>query len=68
MARRETWEYPSLEWIHRVREEQYRKTKHLPVGAWLRPVDPDKASEACRRLGLKVRVSRGKKKPSRQRA
>ncbi len=25
----ETWDYKSLEWIHRVREENYNKTKNL---------------------------------------
>jgi len=32
---RKKWEYASLEWIHRVREEAYRKTKELPLEAWL---------------------------------
>lgn len=25
----ETWDYKSLEWIHKVREENYDKTKNL---------------------------------------
>jgi len=59
---RKKWEYASLEWIHRVREEAYRKTKELPLEAWLRPADPEKAARACRRLGLRVRVAPTKKK------
>ena len=59
---RKRWEYASLEWIHRVREEAYRKTKGLSLEAWLRPADPEKAARACRRLGLRVRVAPAKKK------
>ncbi len=59
---RNKWEYASLEWLHRVREEAYRKTKGLPLEAWLRPADPEKAAQACRRLGLRVRVALAKKK------
>ncbi len=61
MARKK-WEYASLEWIHRVREEAYRKTKGLPLEAWLRPADPEKAARACRRLGLRARVAPANKK------
>ena len=61
MARKK-WEYASLEWIHRVREEAYRKTKALPLETWLQPADPEKAARACRRLGLRVRVTPAKKK------
>ena len=53
----ETWESPSLAWIHRVREEHYEETKDLPLEAWSKPVDPGKAAEACQRLGLKVRLA-----------
>ena len=56
------WEYASLEWIHRVREEAYRRTKGLPLEAWLRPADPEKAARASRRLGLRVRVAPAKKR------
>jgi hypothetical protein len=56
MARKETWESASLAWVHRVREDHYRKTKDLPVEAWLKSPDPGKALRACRRLGLKVRL------------
>ena len=68
MGAREKWESASLEWIHRVREEHYRKTKDAPLGEWLRPVESAKAGEACRRLGLRVRARRGEKKTSRERA
>lgn len=52
----EKWEYPSLEWIHRVREAQYQKTKDFPVESRLKAVDPQQALRACTRLGLKVRI------------
>jgi len=67
MSRRAEPETPSLKWIHRIREQQYRKTKGLPVQAWLRPVDVEKAAQSLRRLGLKVRVP-PKKLPTRPRA
>lgn len=56
MARRGEPETRSLRWIHRVREQHYRRTKGLPIEAWLRPVDVEKVAQALRRLGLKVRV------------
>ncbi|MBI4526891.1 MAG: hypothetical protein HY695_24105 [Deltaproteobacteria bacterium] len=56
MTRKTEWEFRSLEWLHRIREEHYRKTKGLPLKSWLEPVDPEKAAHACRRMGLKVRV------------
>ena len=63
MGGKRKWEYPSLEWIHRVRDEHYKKTKGLPVEAWLQPVNIEKAAQACRRLGLKIRVTlRAKRK------
>ncbi len=64
MKRKEEWDSASLRWIHEIREARYRETKGLRIDAWLRPVDPDKAARACRRLGLKVRISRrpGKKR------
>ena len=61
-------EFSSLKWIHRVREAHYRETKGLPLEAWLKPVDPDRAARACRRLGLKVRVAPRKKQKARLRA
>ena len=56
MVGKETWESASLAWVHRVREDHFRKTKDLPVEAWLKPLEPGKAVLACRRLGLKVRL------------
>jgi hypothetical protein len=52
------WESSSLEWIHRVREAHYEKTKALPLVSWLKAVDPEEAASACERLGLKVRIVR----------
>jgi hypothetical protein len=57
MTNKREWEFPSLEWIHRIREEHYRKTKGSRLDVWLKPVDPKKAAQACRRMGLKVRVA-----------
>lgn len=56
MRRREEWESASLSWIHGIREAHYRETRRLPLGTWLKPVDPDKAASACRRMELKVRL------------
>lgn len=25
------WDYYSLEWIHKIREENYKKTKDIPI-------------------------------------
>ncbi len=58
MAKPETkWEFASLKWIHEVREAHYRATKNLPLSDWLKPVNPRAAAAACRRQGLKVKVS-----------
>ncbi|MGH9365984.1 MAG: hypothetical protein ACRD1B_12090 [Thermoanaerobaculia bacterium] len=57
MATPDNWEFPSLEWIHRVREAQYEKTKELPLESWLKPPDPEQVAAACRRLGLKIRLA-----------
>ncbi|HLE87755.1 MAG TPA: hypothetical protein VI727_08840 [Candidatus Brocadiaceae bacterium] len=49
----EKWEYKSLEWIHRVREEDYNETKTLSPKELIdktRKVGENTASE----LGLKV--------------
>jgi hypothetical protein len=62
VARKSGWEFPSLEWIHRIREEHYKKTRRLALEAWLKPVDPEKAAEACREMGLKVRVAKIKRR------
>ena len=49
----EKWEYKSLEWIHRVREEDYNETKTLSPKELI-----DKTRKAgentARELGLKV--------------
>lgn len=58
MAAEESWEYPSLEWIHEVREAHYERTKDLPRQSWMKPADPEEAVRACERLGLKVRLDR----------
>jgi len=34
MPQRAEPEPPSLKWIYRIREQQYRKTKGLPVQLW----------------------------------
>jgi len=59
VKRNKGWDFPSLAWLHDARQAHYRATRGLPLDAWLKPVDPGKAAEACRRLGLKVRVARG---------
>ncbi len=56
VARRGGPEAPSLKWIHRVRERHYRRTKGLPIEAWLRPVNAKRVVQAFRRLGLRVRL------------
>lgn len=61
MSGKEQWDYESLRWIHRIREEHYAKTKGLPLEEWAGSVNPDEVLEACRRLGLKVRPHSGKK-------
>ena len=48
---KETWESPSLEWIHRIREDHYRRTKDLPLESWLGVADPQTALAACEELG-----------------
>jgi hypothetical protein len=61
VSKKSDWEFGSLEWIHRIREKHYTKTKGLPLRSRLEPVDPEKAA-ACRRLGLNIRVAKGKKR------
>lgn len=56
----EEWESASLNWIHEIREAHYRETRRLPLGAWLKPVDLGKVASACRRMGLKVRLTPGR--------
>lgn len=57
-GKEENWEFPSLEWIHKVREAHYERTRDLPVESWMRPADPREALLACERLGLKVKLER----------
>ena len=54
MKQKEEKRPSSLAWIHAVRENHYHATKTKPLKAWLSPIDPEKAAQACRRLGLKV--------------
>lgn len=51
-------ETPSSRWIHDVRESQYRATRRLPLHAWLKAADPQKVAQACRQLGLEVKITR----------
>jgi len=67
VAERNAWESPSLEWVHRVREEHYQKTKGTPVEVWLKPANPRKVAEAFRRLGLKVRLVEPRRRSTFQR-
>gem|GEM_PF-3206883 len=52
---------PSMEWLHRVRAEHYRKTRGLPLEAWLHPVDAETVARGLRRIGLRARGGHGKK-------
>ncbi len=56
-----------MEWLHRVRAEHYRKTRGLPLEAWLHPVDAETVARGLRRLGLRARVGHGKKQRVRSR-
>jgi hypothetical protein len=53
----ESRESPSLEWIHRIREDHYRKTENLPLESWLPVANPQATLAACEGLGLKVRLA-----------
>lgn len=49
----EKWEYKSLEWIHKVREEDYNKTKSLSPKEIIEKTR--KAAEiTAKALGLKI--------------
>jgi len=53
----EKWDYNSLEWIHRAREENSKKTKNLSPAELIEK--SRKATEAAvRTMGLKVVQSR----------
>lgn len=56
MPRKMQWEYPSLVWIHQVREADYQRTKGLPVKKWLPSQNVEKVAKAGRVLGLRVRL------------
>ncbi len=62
MPRKIHWEYPSLAWIHQVREEHYHKTRGLPVEQWLRSPGPEHLVKAGRALGLRLRLPRASKR------
>lgn len=49
-AHGETWETPSLEWIHRVRRERQFER----AGRRAEPASPTEAAELARRYGLKL--------------
>ncbi len=57
MSRKEEKESSSLKWLHRVKDEHYQQTKSLSLDDWLRPVEPETIAQACRKLGLRVRVT-----------
>lgn len=46
------WKYKSLEWIHKVREENYNKTKSL--SAALIAKTRDNTDAAIKTMGLKI--------------
>jgi hypothetical protein len=49
----EKWQYKSLEWIHKVREENYEKTKYLSPAELIEKTR--KATDAAiKAMGLKV--------------
>ncbi len=47
----EAWRYASLEWIHKVREENYRRTKSRRIRDLLGKVEPE-VERIIRDLGL----------------
>lgn len=52
-TRKEKWEYPSLEWIHRVREEIYREERGVPLSRLVPKTSPD-VLDLVRRLHLRI--------------
>lgn len=62
MAKKDSWKFRSLDWIHRIRQEHYRETKASRLEAWLKPVDLEKAAEACRQMGFRVRAAKLKRR------
>jgi hypothetical protein len=53
----EKWEYKSLEWIHKVREEDYENTKAMAPKDIIAKTR-EAAEETARALGLKMIHSR----------
>ena len=49
----EKWEYKSLEWIHKVREEDYNKTKNLSPKELIEKTRKA-AEDTAKALGLKI--------------
>jgi hypothetical protein len=49
----EKWEYKSLEWIHKAREEEYNKTKNLSPKELIEKTRKA-AEETAKALGLKL--------------
>ena len=47
---KESWETPSLEWIHRVRRERQTKRSGRP----LQPLSQEEAEKLAKRYGLKL--------------
>jgi len=46
------WEYPSLEWLHRVRERHFEEEKGKPLSQ-IKPQLSAPAAQVARRLKLK---------------
>lgn len=49
----EKWKYKSLEWIHKVREEDYNKTKDLSPKELIEKTR-NAAEDTAKALGLKI--------------
>lgn len=49
----EKWKYKSLEWIHKVREEDYNQTKNLSPKELIEKTRKG-AEETAKALGLKI--------------
>ncbi len=49
----EQWEYKSLEWIHKVREQDYNETRHLSPKELVEKTRK-KTEDLARELELKV--------------
>jgi hypothetical protein len=58
----EKWRYKSLEWIHKVREEDYNETKDL-LPRELIEKTRKAAEETAKALGLKIIQPKEKMRP-----